>query len=180
MRGFHWAMSVVCMCSALLLSGCSLFQTDDERTEHVEILATHQLQEEQAIKELFQRYATAMTTKDIDLFKSVFSKEHSSQYLEEVKSFHYVSRQCDMEMTVQSVKPYYLSDTEATVEVVLDTHYTYVPESKKDKIKDFRLTTRFHLLKIEDRWIIEYNIKKYIQKESLDEIKAAEALKALE
>lgn len=162
-------VSLLVVIGGLFLNGCALFPMGED-AEVVEIIATQPAQEERAIQALFEQYATAMTTKDAKLFEGVFSEKFSSTYRSEIESFAYITTQCDMEMTVQSVKPYYLSDTEATVEVVFDTRYTYVPESKKDTLKDFRLTTRFHLLKIEDRWIIEYNIKKYIQKTLLDDV----------
>lgn len=151
-----------------LLTGCGLFRQETVDEDAPVILVDNVAEEGVAIESLFYRYALAMTTKDEGLFKSVFSEKHSLHYQDEITAFRYIVTHCDMEMTVHAVKSYYLSETEATVEVVLDTRYTYVPEEKRDVLKDFRLTTRFHLLKIEGRWVIEHNIKKYIQKTPLE------------
>ncbi|MDO4527891.1 MAG: hypothetical protein Q4C03_03795 [bacterium] len=159
-------LTCACVCGSFFVCGCALFQWDE--TEVAVALVTPEEKEDfAAILDLFESYARAMTTKDVDCFKQVYSEQHSLHYKEEIASFRYLITQCDMEMKVRSVVPYQLSETSACVEVILDTHYLYVPEAKKEQMKDFRLTTRFQLLKVEGRWVIEHNIKKYMQKEWL-------------
>ncbi|MDO5462332.1 MAG: hypothetical protein Q4F99_02455 [bacterium] len=160
-------MKCVCVSVALGVCGCALFKSEVETEAAVELLTLEEKEDFEAILNLFEAYARAMTTKDVECFKQVYSEQHSLHYKEEIASFRYLITQCDMEMKVRSVTPYQLSDRAACVEVILDTHYLYVPEAKKEQMKDFRLTTRFQLLKVEGRWVIEHNIKKYIQKEPL-------------
>ena len=159
-------VSLMAVTVCILFTGCALFK-QDEVDEQPVILVENVAEEEAAITQLFKNYATAMSSKNVDLFKSCFSEDHTHNYRSEIRSFLTISRQCDMQMTLQKVKLYHLSDKSATAEVVLDTHYTYVTESKK--LKDFRLTTRFKLLKVKGQWIIEKNLTKYVKKDEIPE-----------
>jgi hypothetical protein len=147
---------------SILFTGCALFREAPPEIEPITLLGNVN-QEEAAITHLFANYTQAMSTKDLTLFKGCFSPTHTHNYKDELRSFNNISRKCDLNMQLQRVVLYYLTDYKAIAEVTVETRYLHLPQEKRDELKDFRLITRFQLRKIDGHWIIENNLPKYNQ-----------------